>query len=268
MAKKATSKDTTRLKAQEMRQAQANKEKKTRAIIFAVVGALVAVTIIAVIWVVTRSGDSQGSGIEGSGAGTATPMVVSAKGAGVEDSSLPTLQEYFDYSCHACADMEVGVGPGIWDAVNNGEINLELIPVNVVKMPWQYPAVHAAYLIYENEPEKFEDFHHETHTFFQSQFNAGDASIIQDEAKSLEKIKEIATSVGVSDDLVAQITADGANSVIENNTQAWSSADIEGREGLGTPEYVTNGKHINFSGNSMEEVADSILNQVKENASK
>lgn len=268
MAKNASSKDATRLKAQEMRQAQANKEKKTRAIIFAVVGVLVAITIIAVIWVVTRSGDSQGNGVAGAGDGNATPMVVSAEGAGVEDPNLPTLTEYFDYSCHACANMEVTAGPGIWDAVNNGEINLELIPVNVVKMPWQYPAAHAAYLIYDNEPDKFQDFHHEIHTFFQSQFNAGDASIIQNEAASLEKVKEIATSVGVSDEVVSQITSDGANSVIDSNTQAWSSAEVEGRESLGTPEYVTHGKAIKLSGKTVEALTDSILNPVLEGSDK
>ncbi|MDO5049293.1 MAG: thioredoxin domain-containing protein [Actinomycetaceae bacterium] len=264
MAKKGASTDATRLKAQEMRQKQAQKEKQTRAIIFAVVGVLLAITVIAVIWVITQSNaQKQENQVEGSGDGTVTSMVVSAEGTGVADPAVPTLQEYFDYSCHACANMETMIGPEMWTAVENGEINLELIPVNVVRMAWQFPTAHAAFLIYENEPEKFADFHHEAHSFFHSQFTAGDASIIQDEAKSLEKVKEIATEVGVSSELVDKFTADGANDVLETNTQAWSEADVEGRDGLGTPEYVSGGKQIRISGNNAEEVAQMLLDGVK-----
>lgn len=260
MAKRSSTKDTARIKAQEMRKRQEQKEKKTRAIIFATVGILLAAVVIAVIWVINSSrANEQEAVIDGD----PKAIVVSSEGVGEADPGVPTVREYFDYSCHACANIDVLMGQQLWASVKAGDINLELMPVEVVKMPWHYAAAHAAYLISENEPEKFEQFHHSTFEFFQSQFNSGDGSVIQDEAASLKKVKELATEAGVSDSLVSQIASDGAKGVLQANTELWQTASVEGRDQLGTPEFVTHDKFIPLKGESAEELVQAILDAAK-----
>ncbi|EPD31586.1 DsbA family protein [Gleimia europaea] len=260
MAKTPSSKDAARIKAQELRERQAKKERKTRAIIIAVVGTLLALAIIAVIWVVnsTRSNDSNQVA-----SGEFTPIVVSSKGVGVADANAPVVREYFDYSCHACANMDVALGAKLWESVKAGEISLELVPVDVVRMPWHYAMTSAAYLVSQEEPEKFEQLHHASSEFFKSQFDSGDGSVIQDEAASLTKVKELATQAGVSKAVVDRISLEGAKGVLEANTTEWKESEVEGRESLGTPEFVTGGKAVHLNGETVDELLNSILSAAK-----
>ncbi|MDO5035228.1 MAG: thioredoxin domain-containing protein [Actinomycetaceae bacterium] len=260
MGKKVSAKDVTRLKAQQMREQQAKKDNRARSTIFGSVAILVIAAIVAVIWVI--DGAKQDAELSSVG-GEAKSITVSAKGVGVADPEVPTLTNYFDYSCHACANIDVMIGQQLWDAVDAGEINLELVPVNVVQMPWHFAMAQAGYLVSENEPEKFEEFHRSSFEFFQSQFNAGDGSVIQDEAATAAKVKELAQQAGVSADLIAKFDAEGALEVLAANTTAWADAEVEGREGLGTPEFVANGKALKFDGNTPEELAASIISGAK-----
>ncbi|WP_034509527.1 DsbA family protein [Actinomyces sp. S4-C9] len=259
MAITPSSKDAARIKAQEMRQQQAQKERKTRAIIIAVVGTLLALAIIAVIWVVNSARSNEDQVMTGE----FTPIVVSSKGVGVADPNAPVVREYFDYSCHACANVDVLLGSKLWESVKDGEISLELVPVEVVRMPWHYAMTSAAYLVSQEEPDKFEQLHHASSEFFKSQFDGGDGSVIQDEAASLAKVKELATQVGVSQAVVDKISLDGAKGVLEANTTEWKDSQVEGREKLGTPEFVTGGKAVQLSGQTADELVNSILTAAK-----
>lgn len=259
MATTPSSKDAARIKAQELRQQQEQKERKTRAIIIAVVGTLLALAIIAVIWVVNSARSNEDQVMTGE----FTPIVVSSKGVGVADPNAPVVREYFDYSCHACANVDVLLGSKLWESVKDGEISLELVPVDVVRMPWHYAMASASYLVSQEEPDKFEQLHHASYEFFKSQFDGGDGSVIQDEAASLAKVKELATQVGVSQAVVDKISLDGAKGILEANTTEWKDSQVEGREKLGTPEFVTGGKAVQLSGQTADELVDSILTAAK-----
>ena len=260
MATTPSSKDAARIKAQELRERQAQKERKTRAIIIAGVGTLLALAIIAVIWVVNSARSNEDNQVM---TGEFTPIVVSSKGVGVADPNAPVVREYFDYSCHACANVDVLLGSKLWESVKDGEISLELVPVEVVRMPWHYAMTSAAYLVSQEEPDKFEQLHHASSEFFKSQFDGGDGSVIQDEAASLAKVKELATQVGVSQAVVDKISLDGAKGVLEANTTEWKDSQVEGREKLGTPEFVTGGKAVQLSGQTADELVNSILTAAK-----
>lgn len=255
---KQQGKDATRLKAEALKKQQASKEKRTRAIIFAVVGVLLAFTLIAVIWVISNSDKGGGA----SGSDEVRPMYVSSEGVGKTNDGVKTVQEYFDYSCHACADIDTLLGKDLTDSAQKGEFNLELIPVNVVEMPWHPVATTAAYAVYDNEPDKFVQFHHALTQFFSSSFNAGDGSIIQDQDKSLAQVKTIASEIGISDDTIKKFE-DVDTSQLATNTEAWKNAKVEGREGLGTPEFVLDGKKLTLSGNTLEEARDNLLKEIK-----
>lgn len=243
---------STREKAEALRAAQAKADAKTRNILIAVVAALVSITVLASVWVVWSAKSEMNANVAPSG--EVTEFVVSADGVGKEKSGVPTLVEYFDYSCHACADVEGYIGKQVTDAAAAGKYNVKFVPVTVVGMPWNSVAAHAAYLTYKESPENFVTFHHELLAFFKTQFDSKNVSVIQNEDASLAKIKEIATQVGVPAATVEKFQKNGAADMLTTNHQAWKAATPEGRTGLGTPEFQVNNKVVELNGQSVEEL--------------
>lgn len=287
MAAKRPTKDETRLKAEAMRQAQKRREDRMRNIIIGIVSALIVLVIAAVAWVLmtrepgtntdpapptaTASAEASESTqtdestqpTEAPDSGEVASFVISADGVGQEKEGVPTLEEYYDYSCHACADVSAILGQELEAQVENGTINMKLIPVNVVDMAFHPVATDAASKVYNSQPDKFVEFHQALLKFFKGEFDNAKGDVVQDTEASAEQVKKIAEEIGISDDIIATFDPAGADALLKANTSAWQSRQVEGREGLGTPEFVSNDKKIKLSGQSVDEYVKNLVEGAK-----
>lgn len=261
MAAKKTP-NAARLKALEMREAQAKADKRTKIIIIAVVLVVVLAVVATVGIVIAKQLHDKNAARTADPATTlgeyagGAPIIYSHLGVGKADESLPTLTEYFDYSCHACADIDVLIGSAVSQGAANGEYNIAFRPVTTVGMAYSNPATTAILVVAQKDPDHFIDFHHAVLSYFASQFNLGKGQVIQNEEKSWEQVKQIASEVGVPADVVSSFPINATSDYLETSTQAWREAPVSGREGLGTPEFVNNDNaKITLSGKD----ADSIL---------
>ena len=246
MARKSASNDAVRFKAQQMREAQERADRRMRNIVIAVV-TVVVVAVVAVVAVLVgqqvakqkaaENGDPAALGTYASGA----PVILSSKGVGQADDSVPTLTEYFDYSCHICADIDVLAGQTVSEAAMAGEFNIKYQPVNTVEMPYQYAATTASLVVADRAPDKWVAFHHALLAYFRSQYKSGKGTVVQDLVKSAEQVRTIAAEAGVPQDVIDSFPQNAAKDYLAKSSEAWRKAQISGREGgLGTPEFVAN----------------------------
>lgn len=269
MSQKSTGTNAVRAKAQQMRQEQERADKKMRAIIIGSVSAIV-VAVIAVVAVVVSQqvkADEELNNVDpkvvlGPYADGA-PVVLSPKGIGEADPSLPTLTDYFDYSCHVCADAEVAFGHELVADVKGGKYNLVYQPVNTVKAPYQYAATTASLIVAKEAPEQWIDFHHALMGFFAEQYNSGQGSIVQDLDRSAKQVREIAAGVGVPNAVVSTFPKNAVEEYLTASTKAWQSMTFDGRDPnrFGTPEFVADGaKKIELTSFDPNEVVQSMRN--------
>ena len=175
--KQQRSVDPLRAKASEMRLAQQRAERRTRIIVISAVGLIVLAIIAAVggvIWQqqseVSAARNVEPSDVLGVYA-DGRPIVVNGNGVSAEpDPNLPTLTEYFDYSCHACADVDAALGEDLTTWASEGHYNLELQPVITVNMNYLKPATGASLVVAQKAPDKWIEFHHALLAYFRTQF--------------------------------------------------------------------------------------------------
>lgn len=267
MSQKSTGTNAVRAKAQQMRQEQERADKRMRAIIIGSVSAIV-VAVIAVVAVVVSQqikADAEINDVDPKvvlGAyADGSPIVLSPKGIGEVDPALPTLTDYFDYSCHVCADAEVAFGKELVTDVTDGKYNIVFQPVNTVQAPYQYAATTASLIVAKESPEHWTDLHHALMSYFAEQYKAGQGSVVQDIDKSAKQVREIALSVGVPESLVSTFPKNLAEEYLTASTTAWQKASFEGRNpnSFGTPEFVANGeKKIELTSFEPNEVLQSM----------
>ncbi|WIK63850.1 DsbA family protein [Gleimia hominis] len=251
-------------KARKMREQAQARERRTRNVIITVVVLLVLAVVAAVGVVVykSRSADSAGEGAAAASADGS--FIISANGSGKPKSGVPTLEEYMDYSCHACADTTAILGDTLTKAVKNGEFNLKITPVNTVDMVYHQEAADAAYVVWQQQPDKYMDFHAAVMAYFKSQFDAKDGSVIQESAqKSADKIAQIAKSVGISDATISKFKASDMKAQLKANTDKWISRKVDGSTEKYTPQFISNDKLIELKGESAEEVTKNLLEGIK-----
>lgn len=266
MAAKNSQDASVRLKAQQMREAQEKADRRTRAIIISIVSVVVLAVVATVAVVIAHQVGQKRDAMTADPRTTlgeyadGKPIVYSRLGLGKADESLPTLTEYFDYSCHACANIDVLVGSDIVKGATDGEYNLEIQPVTTVGMAWEGPATSASLIVAEKDPDHWIAFHHALLAYFQSQFNSGKGQVIQDANNSWEQVKTIATEQGVPSDVVSTFPMNVVKDYLEASTKAWQTASIADRgDSLGTPEFVKDrASRITLSGNSAQEILGSL----------
>ncbi|PID98280.1 MAG: thioredoxin [Actinobacteria bacterium] len=253
MAKQSVPDDSVRAKALQMRHDQERADRRARIVIFSIV-AVVVVAVVAAVGIVISQQLQQRNDVVNTDTADATsvlgvyadgsPIVVSHLGVGKADDSLPTLTEYFDYSCHACADAEVFVGKDIFAGVKEGKYNLAYQPVNTVQMPFQYAATTASLVVAQKAPEQWPAFHHSLMEYFAQQFNSGQGTVIRDLPKSAAQVKLIAAEVGVPDSVIESFPENASDTYLKVASEKWGNGNFEGRSssGIGTPEFVANGK--------------------------
>ena len=245
--KKPATVDPVRAKAAKMRLAQERADRRTRIIVISSVAAIVLAVVGAVggvIWKqqadINAARNVDASTILGVFA-DGRPIVVNGNGVSAQaDPNLPTLTEYFDYSCHACADLDAYIGNDLTTWASQGHYNLELQPVITVDMEYLKPATGASLVVAQKAPDKWIEFHHALMAYFRSQFNAQSGAVINNLDSSWKQVKQIATEVGVPSDVIATFPVNAGDSYLQASSTAWKEASVDGRDPnkLGTPELV------------------------------
>ena len=245
--KKPATVDPVRAKAAKMRLAQERADRRTRIIVISSVVAIVLAVVGAVggvIWKqqadINAARNVDASTILGVFA-DGRPIVVNGNGVSAQaDPNLPTLTEYFDYSCHACADLDAYIGNDLTTWASQGHYNLELQPVITVDMEYLKPATGASLVVAQKAPDKWIEFHHALMAYFRSQFNAQSGAVINNLDSSWKQVKQIATEVGVPSDVIATFPVNAVDSYLQASSTAWKEASVDGRDPnkLGTPELV------------------------------
>ena len=245
--KKPATVDPVRAKAAKMRLAQERADRRTRIIVISSVAAIVLAVVGAVggvIWKqqadINAARNVDASTILGVFA-DGRPIVVNGNGVSSQaDPNLPTLTEYFDYSCHACADLDAYIGNDLTTWASQGHYNLELQPVITVDMEYLKPTTGASLVVAQKAPDKWIEFHHALMAYFRSQFNAQSGAVINNLDSSWKQVKQIATEVGVPSDVIATFPVNAVDSYLQASSTAWKEASVDGRDPnkLGTPELV------------------------------
>ena len=245
--KKPATVDPVRAKAAKMRLAQERADRRTRIIVISSVAAIVLAVVGAVggvIWKqqadINAARNVDASTILGVFA-DGRPIVVNGNGVSAQaDPNLPTLTEYFDYSCHACADLDAYIGNDLTTWASQGHYNLELQPVITVDMEYLKPATGASLVVAQKAPDKWIEFHHALMAYFRSQFNAQSGAVINNLDSSWKQVKQIATEVGVPSDVIATFPVNAVDSYLQASSTAWKEASVDGRDPnkLGTPELI------------------------------
>ena len=245
--KKPATVDPVRAKAAKMRLAQERADRRTRIIVISSVAAIVLAVVGAVggvIWKqqadINAARNVDASTILGVFA-DGRPIVVNGNGVSAQaDPNLPTLTEYFDYSCHACADLDAYIGNDLTTWASQGHYNLELQPVITVDMEYLKSATGASLVVAQKAPDKWIEFHHALMAYFRSQFNAQSGAVINNLDSSWKQVKQIATEVGVPSDVIATFPVNAVDSYLQASSTAWKEASVDGRDPnkLGTPELV------------------------------
>ena len=249
MAKPSRSQEVCE-KAKQLREQQARADRRTRNIIIGLVALILVVIIGAIAAVIIQSNhkkaqDSQAATAAIGTYGDGAPIVVSHLGIGKVDESLPTLTEYFDYSCHVCAAYDVAFGEQATQDALDGKFNIKYQPVNTVKAPYQYAATTASLIAAQKvDAQTWGKFHNALLAYFNEAYNSGNGSVVQDLSKSAKQVKTIASQVGIPEDVVNSFPENGVDEYLTKTTQAWANATYEGRSpnSLGTPEFVINDK--------------------------
>lgn len=229
---------------------------KTRNLIITVLAILVVVVIAVFAWIATGNSDGSSSNsntAQSSGAssndilGSASPIIVSSAGIGVRNENAPDVTVYFDFSCHACAQMEVLIFDWIFEDVQEGQYNLLLYPVNTVDISYHPVATYAAILVAEQDPTHFVEFYRELMSYFWDAYDSGDGSVVTDSDNSLAAVSDIAANLGISQNIIDQFDTTGAETYLDNTTSEWRSVE---KDTYATPEVVANGVSIRFSGDT------------------
>ncbi len=247
--------DPTREKAKQLREAQAKADKRTRNIIITLVGVLILAIVVAIVFVVVNrptpekhAADLPAQFSEGQ------PIIVSSEGVGVENPAAENLTLYFDYTCSACTQLELALRPHLIDAALAGDYNLELQPVITSGGAYNVAATAASLVVAAEAPDLFLPLHEAlTDYFYESAISAGDTTY-QNLSASDEKVAEIASEVGVPEDLIAKFNSAAASAYLDKATQTWIDADIADRTQVATPEFVAHNTNIDYAGDSAEEV--------------
>ena len=244
--KKKPSVDPVRAKAAQMRQAQERADRRTRIIVISAVAAIVLGVVAAVGGVIwnQQSQINAARNVDASEAlgayADGRPIIVNANGVVAEaDPKLPTLTEYFDYSCHACADLDASLGEDLTTWAAEGHYNLELQPVITVNMDYLKPAASASLIVAQKAPDKWVDFHHALLAYFRTQFQASNGTVVQNLDASWKQVKVIAAEVGVPSDVIETFPVNAVEDYLKASTTAWRNAGCTGREaGVGAPEVI------------------------------
>lgn len=249
---KADRRDAARAQALKLQQEQIRREKRTRNVIIASVLAGVLVVVGIGYFIMKSAGPSVSSGITEFPAGLAVPSVSDDAGgisfgptgeAGTTSGDDAVVVDvYLDYMCPICGVFEEINGPELDELRANGDITLVLHPVSILDAQSQGSsfstrAAQAFAYVAENAPDKALAFNE---AMFAQQPGEGTSGLSNDQ------IAEIATSVGVPEDVAAKIADGTYNKFVDALTEiAFNNEKLLNENGnFGTPTILINGERI------------------------
>lgn len=249
------------------REAARRKQTRKRAII-----AIVAVLLVAAValagYLVAQSGNNKANGDVLSGqrpekiaaltgqqaVDAAQGILIGQKGVYQATSGVPSIEMWFSYGCPACLNLEHQLGEKILAFAKEGKANLVLHPVATHALPWTIIAGNASMQVAAGQPEKTLAFHQGLidagygvmfakgeDTGWKDQ---GNSTIMTDPGKSLEKIKEVAKSIGVKDEIINSFKAEPQSALLEKWQKQWADAAGKQTQQVGTPMFASNGKLV------------------------
>lgn len=244
MAKQGSQHSSIQQRAAQMRAEQQRKDKRVRYIIWGVL-ALVVVAAAVIIAVVATKTSAQKAELK-----DANPIVI-GKSVGQANDGKPVVEEYLSYSCSHCIEVAEPLQKPLIEKAQAGEITLKLHPVPTAQMAYTSVATSAAVLTAKDDPQHFLPLHYALDSFFKTQMDAKDGSVVQDKSKSLAKVKELANQAGVNSDVVNRISEASGDAYLSAAYDNWKARKIEGLskdDGLGTPMFVVNDKYVRITG--------------------
>ena len=95
--------------------------------------------------------------------------------------------------------------------------------------------------------------------YFRTQFQSGNGTVVRNMDASWKQVKQIASEVGVPEDVIATFPVNAVESYLKDSSAAWSGATYEGRDPqkLGTPEFVKDHASVVPLGSTLEETRES-----------
>ena len=126
-------------------------------------------------------------------------------------------------------------------------------------MDYLKPATGASLVVAQKAPDKWIEFHHALLAYFRTQFQSGNGTVVRNMDASWKQIKQIASEVGVPEDVIATFPVNAVGSYLKNSSAAWSGATYEGRDPqkLGTPEFVKDHASVVPLGSTLEATRES-----------
>lgn len=153
--------------------------------------------------------------------------------AGSVNEEAPVVSIYYDYMCSWCNYLEYSYTEDLAQMAQEGDITLVYQPVAVLGEHFSAQAMAAEYFVAENAPEKYAEFHDALFLTVYPVFLNED---YDGEQPSLENITATAAVIGLSDDMVEDLTDavnEGAyDDAIESANRQWAENGQEGTPGV------------------------------------
>lgn len=228
---KAQRRDAARAEALALQKQQQAREKRSRVIVFGVLGLAVVGLVVAVVMIISGGQRTPMEKVENVPAGVVedTGIQVGANGAaGTSNEGVPTLDVYVDYMCSHCGEFEALNGADVAELREAGDVTLVVHPVSILNRSSQGTeystrAASAAAWVADRAPEQFSDFHE---AMFASQPETNTPGL------SDAQIAQVAEQAGVPADVAAGIADGEAVETFEE----WVGAATEA---AGTDESLT-----------------------------
>lgn len=206
-ASKNDRREAARLQAEKLRAEQARKEKRSRIIMFSILGAMLAVLVGVGLWIASLAGATLLDDFDGNAPQTGDVnggILVGAGGVGEPSADAVDMQVYIDFMCVYCQMFEDTNATDIAELVEAGDLNVSYhLVANLTDTSLR--TANAAITVAEEQPESFVDF------------MVGIFEVRPTDLGGLtdEQIAEIAIGVGVSQDVVDTFTDGAYNEWVE-----------------------------------------------------
>ena len=263
MAKKKAPSADVRAKAAQMREAEKKREKRTRDIIVAVVAVLIVAIVAAIVLIIVnrpKASDAADAIPEAFAEGQA--FVVSSEGVSAGSPEGDSLTSYFDYTCPGCMQLEALIGEDLVQGATAGDYKLAYAPVLTSAAPYNTAATAASLVVASEAPDLFLPLHSALAAYSGQAIASQDTAVITNMTQSTDAVKQIATQVGVPEDLIAKFDNNAAAAYLRIATDGWVARDTEGRENPTTPELVYDGVKLSTAGTGADVVYQSVLDQM------
>lgn len=223
--------DAARDQARKLREAQQRRERRNRILIIGGVLVFVAVVVIAIVSILSAANRNPLEGLDSEPAGASENggIVVGAEGVGNVSEGAPVVDVYLDYLCTHCWTFESTNASALDELVTAGEATVSYHPV-VFMGDFSRRGANALATVASASPEHVSAFNE---GLFAAQPEGG-ATALSD-----EQIAEVASSIGIPQDVIDSFAAGQFNDWVDAATEKASKDGIGG-----TPTILIDGEEF------------------------